>query len=153
MICFRLGGRALLASESSAASSRSRLPVLPPVAEDLLGFTCQLSPTTAAQGGETSETTLLGCPWQDCPPSRTPVPHPGHFKERGQQMHKFRSEKKLGTPLEQVRRFWLTPTEGRRTEGREMEWGGRVPSLVKGLISKVEKWGCFPRICRYFLND
>lgn len=94
MICFRWGGgRALLASESSAANSRSRLPVPPPVAEDVPGFICQVSPTAAAQAGETSETTLLGRPWQDRPPSRTPVSHPGHFKERGWQMHKFKSEK------------------------------------------------------------
>lgn len=68
-------------------------------------------------------------------------------------MQKLRSEEKLDLSLEQVRLSWLTLAEGRTTEGREMECRGSVPLVVKGLISEVEKWGCFPPICSYFLNN
>lgn len=99
--------------------------------------TSQVPFTTATQTRETSETTFLGCTWQDLKPSWTPVPYPGHFEQRAWHMQEFRSEKKTGMTMEQVRHYgWWKGIWQRR----EMEWKCILGLLlvVKGFTLKVQ---------------
>lgn len=111
-------------TESSPPISESGFPAQ----QGSAGSTSQVPFTTGTQARKTSETTFLGCIWQDLQPTQE--------KQRAQHMQKFKTEKKTGMSTERVR-HWRA--EGCvRGEGKGMESILGPLLVAKVLIPKVE---------------